>query len=214
MSTAKFCIKHKVTTLLAVIMIAIFGLVFTTQLQMALLPNMEYPAAVVICYYNGASPSDMEELVTRPLEAAVMSVPGVDEVQSVSSDSTTQIQITYVDGTDVDIAATKLREQFDMVSLPDGAIDPVIVNMNISDMMPTAMVALMGDDLAQLQTMAEDTVVPALERVTGVASVDIYGGVDQQIAVEVDPTRAASAFPMFISHSSWLRKISSTPAAT
>ena len=52
MSTAKFCIKHKVTTLLAVIMIAIFGLVFTTQLQMALLPNMEYPAAVVICYYN------------------------------------------------------------------------------------------------------------------------------------------------------------------
>lgn len=162
MSTAKFCIKHKVTTLLAVIMIAIFGLVFTTQLQMALLPNMEYPAAVVICYYNGASPSDMEELVTRPLEAAVMSVPGVDEVQSVSSDSTTQIQITYVDGTDVDIAATKLREQFDMVSLPDGAIDPVIVNMNISDMMPTAMVALMGDDLAQLQTMAEDTVVPAL----------------------------------------------------
>ena len=70
MSTAKFCIKHKVTTLLAVIMIAIFGLVFTTQLQMALLPNMEYPAAVVICYYNGASPSDMEELVTRPLEAA------------------------------------------------------------------------------------------------------------------------------------------------
>ena len=191
MSTAKFCIKHKVTTLLAVIMIAIFGLVFTTQLQMALLPNMEYPAAVVICYYNGASPSDMEELVTRPLEAAVMSVPGVDEVQSVSSDSTTQIQITYVDGTDVDIAATKLREQFDMVSLPDGAIDPVIVNMNISDMMPTAMVALMGDDLAQLQTMAEDTVVPALERVAGVASVDIYGGVDQQIAVEVDPTRAA-----------------------
>ena len=144
MSTAKFCIKHKVTTLLAVIMIAIFGLVFTTQLQMALLPNMEYPAAVVICYYNGASPSDMEELVTRPLEAAVMSVPGVDEVQSVSSDSTTQIQITYVDGTDVDIAATKLREQFDMVSLPDGAIDPVIVNMNISDMMPTAMVALYG----------------------------------------------------------------------
>lgn len=90
MSTAKFCIKHKVTTLLAVIMIAIFGLVFTTQLQMALLPNMEYPAAVVICYYNGASPSDMEELVTRPLEAAVMSVPGVDEVQSVSSDSTTR----------------------------------------------------------------------------------------------------------------------------
>ncbi len=101
------------------------------------------------------------------------------------------MQITYVDGTDVDIAATKLREQFDMVSLPDGAIDPVIVNINVSDLMPTAMIALMGDDLAQLQTLAEDAVVPALERIDGVASVDVYGGVDQQIAVEVDPARAA-----------------------
>ncbi len=106
MDTAKFCIKHKVSTLLAVIMILIFGAVFSTQLQMSLLPDMEAPMAVVICYYNGATPSDMEELVTRPLETAVMSVPGVEGVESTSSDSTSQLQVTYVDGTDVDIAAT------------------------------------------------------------------------------------------------------------
>ena len=82
MNTAKFCIQHKVTTLLAVIMIAIFGVVFTTQLQMALLPNMEAPMAVVMCYYNGATPNDIEELVTRPLESAIMAVPGVDSVSS------------------------------------------------------------------------------------------------------------------------------------
>ena len=191
MSTAKFCIHHRVTTLLAVIMISVFGVMFTTQLQMALLPDMEFPAAVVMCYYNGASPSDMEELVTRPLEAAVMSVPGVDEVQSTSSDGVSQVQITYVDGTDVDIAATKLLEQFDMLSLPDGAMDPVIVNINVSDLMPTAMIALMGEDLADLQSLADDVVVPALERINGVASVDIYGGVDQQIAVELDAARTA-----------------------
>ncbi len=147
-SIAKFCIKHKVTTLMAVIMISIFGVVFTTQLQMSLLPDIEAPAAVVLCYYNGANPSDMEELVTRPLESAIMSVPGVDSVQSSSSDGVSQVQITYVDGTDLDIAATKLREKFDMLSLPDGAMDPVIVNINISDLMPSAMIALMGDDLA------------------------------------------------------------------
>ena len=191
MSTAKFSIQHKVTTLLAVIMISVFGVMFTTQLQMALLPDMEFPAAVVMCYYSGASPSDMEELVTRPLEAAVMSVPGVDEVQSTSSDGVSQVQITYVDGTDVDIAATKLREQFDMLSLPDGAMDPVIVNINVSDLMPTAMIALMGEDLADLQSLADDVVVPALERINGVASVDVYGGVDQQIAVELDAARTA-----------------------
>ena len=138
MSTAKFCIRHKVSTLLAVIMIVIFGAVFTTQLQMSLLPDMEAPMAVVVCYYSGATPGDIEELVSRPLETAVLSVPGVDEVSSTSSDSVSQLQITYVDGTDLDIAATKLREQFDMLSLPDGATKPVIVNLNISDLLPSA----------------------------------------------------------------------------
>lgn len=188
---AKFCIRHKVTTLMAVIMISIFGVVFTTQLQLALLPDMEAPAALVMCYYNGASPSDMEELVTRPLESAIMSVSGVDGVQSTSSDGVSQLQITYVEGTNLDIAATKLREQFDRLSLPDGAMDPIIVNINIGDLMPSAMIALQGEDLASVQALAEDTVSPALERIDGVAQVTVSGGVEQQISVEVDPTRAA-----------------------
>lgn len=191
MSTAKFCIKHKVTTLLAVIMIAIFGVVFTTRLQMSLLPDMEAPMALVLCYYNGATPSDIEELVTRPLETAIMSVSGVDEVSSTSSDGVSQVQITYVDGTDLDIAATKLREKFDMLSLPDGAMDPVIININLSDLMPSAVIALMGDDLAELQALAEDVVSPALERIDGVASVTVSGGVEQQIEVRLDAARAA-----------------------
>ncbi len=191
MNTASFCIKHKVTTLLAVIMISIFGVVFTTRLQMALLPDVEAPMAVVLCYYNGATPSDMEELVTRPLETAIMSVPGVDGVSSTSADGVSQIQITYVEETNLDIAASKLREKFDLLSLPDGAIDPIIVNMNLSDMLPTAMIALMGDDLGEVQALAEETVVPALERIDGVASVSVSGGITEQIAVELDTTKAA-----------------------
>ncbi len=191
MSIAKFCIKRKVTTLLAVIMILIFGVVFTTRLQMSLLPDMEAPMAVVVCYYNGATPGDIEELVSRPLETAVMSIPGVDEVTSNSSDGVSQVQITYVEDTDLDIAATKLREKFDMLSLPDGAMDPIIINMNISELMPTAMIALMGEDLAELQTLAEDVVAPALERIDGVASVTVSGGVEQQVAVRIDSARTA-----------------------
>ena len=191
MSSAKFCIKHKVTTILAVIMIAVFGAVFTTQLQMALLPDMEAPMAVVYSYYNGATPSDVEELLTRPLETAVMSVAGVESVSSSSSNGVSQLQITYADGTDLDMAAMKLREKFDALSLPEGALDPVIVNMNLSDLMPTAMVALIGEDLSQLQYLAEETVAPALERINGIAQVTISGGVSQQIAVEVDAARAS-----------------------
>lgn len=191
MSTAKFSIEHRVTTLLAAIMIAVFGAVYSKELQMSLLPDMEAPMALVVCYYNGAAPGDIEELVTRPLETAVMSVPGVEEVSSTSADGVSNVRITYVEDTDLDIAATKLREKFDMLSLPDGAMDPMIVNMNVGDLMPTAIITLMGDDLAQLQTLAEDTVGPALERIDGVASVSIGGGVSQQVSVRIDPTRAA-----------------------
>ena len=94
MNIPKFCIKHKVTTLMAFIMITVFGVAFTGQLQMSLLPAVEAPAAVVICYYNGANPSDMEQLVTRPLESAVMSVSGVESVSSSSSDGVSQLQVT------------------------------------------------------------------------------------------------------------------------
>ena len=190
MSIAKFCIRHKVTTILAVIMILIFGAAFATRLQMSLLPDMEAPMAVVMCYYTGANPTDIEELVTRPLESAIMSVSGVKEVSSTSSDGSSVLQVTYVDGTNLDIAATKLREQFDMVSLPDDATDPIILNINISDLMPTAVIALQGDDLNRLQTLAEDVITPALERIDGIASVTIYGGTEQEITVKLDPARA------------------------
>ena len=97
--------------------------------------------AVVMTTYVGANPSDIEELVTSPLESAIMSVSGVDEITSTSAENVSTIQITYLEGTDLDIAATKLREQFDRVSLPDDASDPIIVNINISELMPTPWLA-------------------------------------------------------------------------
>jgi len=186
---AKFCIRHRVTTILAFVIISIFGVVYLRELQLALLPNMEFPAAVVYCYYNGAAPEDMEQLVTRPLEAAVMSVPGVDSISSTSADSLSTVVIRYVDDTNVDIAAAKLREKFDALTLPADCTKPVITNINVNDITPTAIIALMGEDLASVQTLAEDVVAPALERIEGVASVSYYGGFDRRIAVELDAAR-------------------------
>ena len=187
---AKFCIRHRVTTILAFLIVSIFGVIYLSELQLALLPNMEVPAAVVYCYYNGAAPEDIEQLVTRPLESAIMSVPGVDTVSSTSAESMSTVVIRYVKDTDLDIAATKLREKFDALSLPADCNKPVIMNINVSDLMPSAILALMGEDLAGVQTLAEDVVVPALERIEGVASVTYFGGFDRQIAVELDTARA------------------------
>ncbi len=188
MKIAAFCIKHKVTTIMAFVMIAIFGVAFYTNLKLSLMPNMEYPAAVVVSTYVGASPEDIEELVTRPLESSISTLAGVDSIESSSSENVSMVMITYQDGTDVDAAAIKLREKFDMLTLPDGCTDPIIYNFNINDMMPVAVIALTGSDLVQLQSVADDTVGPALERLDGVASVEVTGGVQQQITVEINTT--------------------------
>lgn len=188
MKIASFCIKHKVTTILAFLIIAVFGVAFYSNLKLSLMPNMEFPAAYVLCTYSGAGPEDMEELVTRPLESCVSTLAGVKEISSTSSENVSMVMITYEDDTDVDNAAIKLREKFDALSLPDGCSDPVIYNFNVNDMMPVAMIALSGEDLSQLQILAEDTVGPALERLDGVASADIMGGIQQQITVEVNTT--------------------------
>ena len=191
MRVAAFCIKHKVMTVLAFLMVAIFGVVFYTNLKLALLPNLEFPAAYVMCTFPGASPEDVEELVVRPLESSVATLSGVKEMQSTSSENVGVVMITYEDGTDVDQAAIKLREKFDLLTLPSGCGDPIIMNINIDDLMPVAVIALSGEDLVQLQSAADDVVSPALERLDGVASSQVVGGIQQQITVETDPTALA-----------------------
>ena len=191
MDIASFCIKHKVTTVLAFIVVTIFGLVFYSNLKLALMPNMEFPAAYVMCTYPGANPEDVEELVTRPLESSIATVTGVEEIDSTSSENVSIVMITYEDGTDVDQAAVKLREKFGALSLPDGCQDPVIMNFNINDLMPVAVVSLAGDDLGALQTTAEDSIIPALERIDGVASATVNGGLDTQITVETNAAALA-----------------------
>ena len=188
MRLVAFCIKHRVMTVLAFLMMAIFGVVFYSSLKLALLPNLEFPAAYVMCTFTGASPEDVEELVVRPLESSVATLPGVKEIQSSSSENVGIVMITYEDGTDVDQAAIKLREKFDLLSLPSGCGDPIIMNINIDDLMPVAIVALSGEDLVQLQTIADDVLSPSLERLEGVAQVQVMGGITQRITVEVNPT--------------------------
>ena len=191
MKVAAFCIKHKVMTVLAFLMIAVFGVVFYSNLKLALLPNMEFPAAYVMCTLPGASPEDVEELVVRPLESSVATLSGVDEIQSSSSENVGIVMITYEDGTDVDQASIKLREKFDLLTLPSGCSDPIIMNINIDDLMPVAVIALSGEDLVQLQTVADDVIAPSLERLDGVAQAQVMGGIQQQITVETDPTALA-----------------------
>ncbi|HPE16885.1 MAG TPA: efflux RND transporter permease subunit, partial [Oscillospiraceae bacterium] len=185
MKLADFCIRRHVTTIMIFVVLAIFGTMAFQNLSLALLPNMEIPMAVVYTTYSGAGPEEVEQLVTRKLEAACASVNGMKSLSSTSAENISTIMVTFEDGTDMDTAALDLREKIDLVksSLPDDASAPMVVKID-PDMIPVAVIALQGDDLAALQTQAEDSIAPVLERIDGVASVDITGGYDKEIAVD------------------------------
>lgn len=184
MKLVTFCIKHRVTTIMACVMVSVFGILGLSQLPLALMPDIELPMVVIYSVYT-AGPQEVESMVTQKLEGACASVAGMDELQSISSENMSLVMVTFVDGTDMDQAMTDLRDKLQQVqsALPDGASDPVVMKADM-DAMPVTVMALKGSDLAALQTIADDTIVPALERIEGVASVDVQGGYTNEIAVE------------------------------
>lgn len=180
-----FCIKHRVTTIMACVLILIFGVMGFNSLPLALMPNIELPMAVVYCVYPNAGPQEVESMVTKPLEEACASVSGMEELISSSQENMSMVMVSFADGTNLDNALVDLREKIDQVKsyLPEDANAPSVMKMDV-DAMPVSTIALRGADLATLQAIAEDTVSPALERISGVASVDISGGYTNEVAVE------------------------------
>lgn len=190
MKFAQTFIKHHVMTILLYILVVVFGFYSFQNLPLALMPSMEVPATVVYATYPGAGPEDIEQQVTKKLEGAVAGLSGLDTLQSTSSENMAMLVIQFTNHTDMDQAMTDLRDKVAQVKsqLPDDASDPTVMSIDI-DSMPVVSVALRGNDLASLQSIAEDEIQPALERLDGVASVDISGGYEQEIAVHTDASR-------------------------
>ncbi len=191
MNLSKLAVKRPVTTVMAMLVIILMGVVSFTQLPLDLMPDIEIPVALVSTSYSGVGPQEMENLVTRPLEDAVATVSDLDGMMSVSSQGNSIVVAQFDFGTDMDFATLNMRENIDMVSgmLPDGASQPMVIQIDL-DAMPIMMLSLSGEeDLFELQEMAEDIVKPRLERIAGVASVDIIGDYVHEIEIKVNEQR-------------------------
>ena len=190
MKVAATFIKHNVMTILLYLMVIVFGFYSFSTLPLALMPSMEVPAAIVYATYPGAGPEDIEQQVAKPLESAVAGLSGLDTLQSTSSENMAMLVIRFTNDTDMDQAMTDLRDKVSQVKrqLPDDASDPTVMSIDI-DSMPVVQVALRGSDLAALQSIAEDEISPALERLDGVASVDVSGGYEDEVAVKTNAAR-------------------------
>lgn len=191
MSLPSFSIKRPVTTIMAVIIIIILGFVSLGKTNIDLLPDVEFPIAVVITTYPGATSEEVESMVTKPVEKMISSAENIKSITSTSDPNVSVIEVTFNWGVDLDIATMELREKLDLAkkTLPDGADEPVVSKMDPS-LMPALVVGLLGDRSdTLLKQIAEDEIVKPIERLEGVSAVRIVGGVERQIRVFLMPDK-------------------------
>lgn len=195
MIISKIAIRRSVTfTMLYLIAIG-FGLFGLTSLKMDLYPNITFPIIGIITQYEGVGPEDIENVLSRPLEQTVTSVENVKRITSTSNVGTSIIIMEFEWGSDMNQAEIDVRKMIDFVRdyLPADATDPITFAFNPS-MQPIQYLTVSSDQLgmAELRRVVDEQISPRLERIQGVASAGIQGGLQRQIQVLVNPHELAA----------------------
>lgn len=181
---SEFSVRKPITILMSVLIIIILGVVSLTRMTTELLPSMNLPYAIVTTQYVGASPEQVELGVTKPLEGQLATVSNIKNIQSISQEHFSLIILEFNESTNMDSAMIEMRENLDMLTnyLPDGVGNPMIIKIN-PDMMPIMNFSLSfeGLDATEATTLIEDEILPRLERIPGVAQIDISGLAEYEV---------------------------------
>jgi HAE1 family hydrophobic/amphiphilic exporter-1 len=178
---SRLAVQRPVFTIMAVLIVLILGGISLTRLPIDLMPDITYPTMSISANYENASPEEIEELVTRPIEEAMTAVPGVEEVTSISSEGASQVRVTFAWGTDLDAAADDIRDRLDRVisRLPDEVERPMLRKFDLASF-PILILGASGNlDPIQMRRIIDDQVKYRLERLPGVAAIDVRGGLDR-----------------------------------
>ena len=187
MSIPRLAIQRPVTMFMLSGVIVILGAISLTRLPVDLMPEFGFPTISVTVNYPGVGPLEMEQLVTRPLEQAASAVPGVEQVNSSSSEGRSQVRLNFGWGTDMAEALDEVRSRIDRVRgrLPEDADPPQIFKAD-ANAQPIINLAVEGDfDPVTLREIAQNELAPRMERAPGVAAVTVNGGLRRQIHVEL-----------------------------
>lgn len=187
MSITKLALRRPVSAILIVLSLAVFGLGSIFGFKMELTPDMEMPMLLVITIYPGADPASVEELVTKEIESAGAKLSGVDTYTSSSAENTSIVMFSYDYDIDIDDAYLDLRAALDTASasLPDDARAPYIMELSI-DAMDTMTISATALGDTDLLSYVENTIVPELETILSIADVNVYGGRERYIKVQLD----------------------------
>ncbi len=184
---SKFSVKRPFTVLVAVVMLIVLGIVSFMKLTTDLLPTINIPYVMVVTTYPGASPERVESDVTKVLEAALGTVNGVENVTSTSGENFSMVTLEFADETNMDSAMVKLSTQINQIEFPENVSTPTLMEIS-PDLMATMNVAVdyEGSDIYDLTAFVDETVVPYMERQSGVASVTPTGMVEKSVEIRLD----------------------------
>lgn len=186
---SKFSVKRPYTVVVGVVLIIILGVVSFGNMTVDLLPSMNLPYAIVMTSYIGASPEEVEEIVTKPVEQTMATVSNIKTVQSVSNENASTVVLEFDQTANMDSVTIEMRESLDQIQgyWPDEVSNPIIMKLN-PDMMPVlvAAVSAEGEDAVGASKLIEDQVIPEIESVEGVASVTVTGSIEEKVEITVN----------------------------
>lgn len=183
---SKFSVKKPYTVLVGVILVIVLGVVSFTRMSTDLLPNISLPYVLVMTTYPGASPETVETVVTQPVEASMATVSNIESISSISSENYSMVILEFAQSADMNAVSLEIRESLDQIKSywDDSVGNPIIIKMN-PDMLPVmiAAVGVDGMDNAQISSYVQDSVMPELESIEGVASASATGLLEESVNV-------------------------------
>ncbi len=191
MNLAEFSVRRPIFTTMVTLIVVVLGAVSLSRLRIDMLPDIELPTLTIRTGYEGASPEVMERSVTQIIEEIVATVPGVEDITSTSSEGNSRVRVRFVWGTDLDIAALDVQAKLEdeIEELPDDVLRPRISKFDIASF-PVVLLGISSRlDPVELTQLIEDQIRYRFARIPGVAQVDLWGGYDREVRIELDPDR-------------------------
>ncbi len=182
----KFSVKKPYTVMVGIVLVIILGVVAFTSMTTDLLPSMNLPYAVVMTTYVGASPEEVETVVTKPVEQAMATVSNIQNIQSVSSENVSMVILEFSQTTNMDSVSLEMRENLDQIKSywTDSVGNPIIMKLN-PDMLPVMVAAVEQDgmDSVKITDFVDEQILSELESIEGVASISTSGSVEESVHV-------------------------------
>ncbi|SFU84346.1 efflux RND transporter permease subunit [Alicyclobacillus macrosporangiidus] len=191
MKITNLSIRRPVTTTMVMVATLMIGIFSLLQLPLELYPTLDLPVAAVTTAWAGASPQEVDKQVTQPIVQQLQSLSGVSEIDSTSTQGSSQVVVLFNYGVDIRQQVDQMRTLVNRVQnqLPSDASAPVVQQFDPSNR-PILTISLSGDEpLSALTDSANNIVLPALQHLNGVGAVNVAGGLDRQINVLVNPDR-------------------------